>query len=266
MTSASNGDESRGDRDDGTEPKRPRYRPSKFVSIYVEKDSGGLLYSAVIDQGELHRIARLGEIPQHIIEVFEERLRCLLITWATSKSEPRFTKRHLLNELSKLANLPKEEPVPMIPEWVWTEIGLTEIRRQMEVEIGPLPRETTSAEQTVKILDVSEKARLRMLERWNKSHLDPDELRSLASDVCAAVTAREEHTREYYATKRALAPERSQIAVNVYGFWTEVLGRPDKITKSMIAFADAVYRLSGIRMKPDAVKGQLVQARKLAKT
>ena len=34
----------------------------------------------------------------------------------------------------------------------------------------------------------------------------------------------------------------------------------------MIAFADAVYRLSGIRMKPDAVKGQLVQARKLAKT
>jgi hypothetical protein len=262
MTSFSDRDESTGNQGNRFEPE-PHHCPSKFASIYAEQDSGGLLYSAVIDQGELNRIARLGEIPQHKIEVFEERLRCLLITWARSESEPRFTKRQLLNELSKLANLPKDAPVPMIPEWVWTEIGLTEIRRQEELEVGPLPSKTTSAEQS---LDVGEKARLRMLERWNKSHLDPDELRSLASDVHAAVTAREEHTREYYATKRALAPERSQVAVNVYGFWTKVLGRPGKITKSMIAFADAVYRLSGIRMKPDAVKGQLVQARKLAKT
>ena len=63
-----------------------------------------------------------------------------------------------------------------------------------------------------------------MLERWNKSHLDPDELRLLASDVHAAVTAREEHTREYYATKRALAPERSQVCSERVRFLDEGVG------------------------------------------
>lgn len=266
MTSASDGDQSRGDRDAGTELKRRRYHPSKFVSIYVEKDSEGLLYSAVIDQNELNRIARLGDIPQHRIKLFEERLRAVLCSLAGHDARHRFTRRQLLNELSKLESLPDDAAIPPIPEWVWTEIGNAEYRRLLEAEIGPLPWRADSEEHAIEYSKATMGAHSSMIQRWQKSRKDPAELRALAFDAHAAVSARSEYTREYYATKRALAPERSHIAENIFGFWTEVLGRPRKITKAMIAFTDAVYRLYGIEMKPDAVKGQLNEARKRQKS
>ena len=43
----------------------------------------------------------------------------------------------------------------------------------------------------------------------------------------------------------------------VVRFWSDRLGRPPKVTDVLIAFAQAVYWLSGIEMKVDAVKRQL---------
>lgn len=44
--------------------------------------------------------------------------------------------------------------------------------------------------------------------------------------------------------------------------WWSYLGRSDKRSKDFVAFADQLYRLAGFKLRPGAVRAQLVSALK----
>ena len=82
----------------------------------------------------------------------------------------------------------------------------------------------------------------------------------LARDVFQFISHQPVTPRQRHASIRALKSEKSLLASACLEFWTRELARPSAISKSLIAFADAVYRLYGIRMKVAAVKLQLYLA------
>jgi hypothetical protein len=62
------------------------------------------------------------------------------------------------------------------------------------------------------------------------------------------------------AEPSALDPTKRHIADCALQWWTH-LGHDTRASKRFVAFTDELYRLAGIRLKPDAIRAQLAAAR-----
>ena len=249
------------------------YRPSEHARITV---SGGWapMFDATIEPSAVKHIAKLGDLPDHQLQALEECLTDVLADHAMceadrdKKTGRHFTRRQLLNELSKLTRLKDGDNPPCIPPWLVDEIERTEYQRLVEAELGPLPQRVIgSPEEFSHALSITRRASVLACQRVQASLNDARALRDIAVDAHAYVSARSETTQEYFATKRALDMGMRRVAELMLHFWTRRLSRPAEISDTLIAFTEAVYILCGIKKKDDArnydtVKKALYSARK----
>ena len=243
-------------------PRSPhRLRLSKHGSATVHYEASGVDIDAEVDSSAVEDIGRLVDVPSEQLPRLARQLRAILVGQAlvivdSDRHRGRhFTRIQLLSELENLASLPRGASPPPLPPWLIDELARIEAKRALgEDGIGPLALLNPSAKLVIKI------RRLHRLagERVDSSLQDADRLRSLGVDARRFVTATPETPRELLATKRALNPRKARIAMEVFALWTTTLGRPATVTKLMVAFADAIYRLCGFKMRSDAVKQQLV--------
>ena len=245
-----------------SETTRECYRPSKsaYVSIRDHDHVNGPLFDAHVDIAEVRRIARLGQISEDQVEPFADVLNGVLVVQAIGvydkKTGQRYTRRQLLDRLSKLASSCVGASKVSVDPLVVEDLMMIEKRRLVEERIGRIPIKITFEEIPQKIPQI--RSLLEQAARRVKESLDdPSALHALALEAHRAVSARAETTQEYFAQKRALRDDKSRIADATLGFWTNRLGRPAKVTGSLIAVADGAYRLCGFEMKSDAVKRQL---------
>lgn len=239
------------------------YHPSRYACVSVEWRDGCWDFEAGIAPSEVERIAALAQISEDQKKSLTKCLRAIVLSHAmcvASRDEitgRHFTRRQLLDELSKLTVPCESNDLPVVPPWLVDELMRIEARRNIEAKIGSTPRRYISNKELLQMSDVVKRASENAEKRVVVSLTDASALLELAADARRAVSGRSETGQEYLATKRALKPEKSLIANAVLGFWTDQLERPPAVTKVLTAFADAVYRLCGIEMKVEAVKGQL---------
>ena len=243
------------------------YNLSKNALVTV---SGGFapFYEGAIETPELRRIAMFGDVADHQLQSLKEWLECVLVCVAMENDDRdeefggHFTRRQLLDSLSKLTRFVEGAPPPVIPAWLVNEIEFTERSRLLDAELGPNRRRVRSSVELLKIGEALRRATHLASQRFQASLGDARKLGEMACDAHAYVSARQETTQEHFAARRALNLNKSQIAVSTLDFWTGQLGRPDAITDKLIALTGAVYSLCGFKpMKPDAIKAQLYNAR-----
>jgi hypothetical protein len=261
------------DKDDDTGTSTPEshesktgdkhYEPSPHAWVSVEWRDGCLDFDAGVTPSEVERIAALAQVSKDQIKPLAACLRAILLSYAMSVSNRdkttgrHFTRRQLLDAISKLTQQRECNEPPAVPSWLVGELVGIEAHRVIEAKLGRQTRLDLSNDELHHMLAVRAQAFEHAEKRVEDSLNDPGALLELATDAHRAVSARSDTTQEWLAMKRALQPGKSLIADSVLQFWTESLGRPPKVTDMLIAFADAVYRLCGVEMKVDAAKRQL---------
>lgn len=246
----------------GTVP-RYGYHLSPHARILVEQRDGGFDYDADVTPSEVERIAKLGQIPNDQLKTLAQWLRITLAYQALiqdQKASRHFTRRQLLDALSKLASPGDGHDRLDVPPWLITELIRIEAHRLIDSRLGSQTRIDFSEEELQRLLETGAQAFKQAEKRVRDSLKDTNALGELARNAHSAVSANSETGEEYLAKKRALRPEKTAIANEIIRFWTERLKRPSKVTNVMIYFAEAVYKLCGIEMTVPAVKRQLYES------
>lgn len=263
-------DDTRASTPKGHEPQSgdKYYRPSRHAWVSVEWRDGCQNFDGRVEPSEVRRIADLAQVSEDQKEPLAGCLRAILLSHAMSESNRdkttgrHFTRRQLLAALSKLTQQRECNEPPAVPSWLIGELIGIEAHRLIEAKLGRQTRLDLSNDELQHMLAVRSQAFDHAEKRVEDSLNNTGALRALAAGAQRAVSARSDTTQEWLATKRALQPGKSLIADGVVEFWIDRLGRPPEVTKALIAFADAVYRLCGIKMEVDAMKWQLRESAK----